>query len=76
MVAEDWITVKIPRLMALDIDAFLKLEIAKKNALFSRGDFVTGACAKILAQYEKEYGLFRNREGKGRSSVMKSPEGD
>ena len=75
MVAEDWITVKIPRLMALDIDKFIQTDAAKKNGVFSRGDFVVGACGKVLAQYEREYGLFRNRVAKG-NRVMRRPEGD
>jgi len=73
MVAEDWVTVKIPRLMALDIDAFIKSDLAKKNGVFSRGDLVVDACGKILAQAEKEYGLFRNRKGRGNSTSEPPP---
>ena len=73
--AEDWVTIKIPRLMALDIDKFKDTDVARKNGIFSRGDFVVGACAKILADYEKAYGLFRTRESKGKR-VMQTAAGD
>lgn len=61
MVAEDWTTVKIPRLMAESIDRFLELPIAKKNGMFSRADVITALVRKFLVEYENQYGIFVSR---------------
>lgn len=40
MADQDWTQVRIPMLMAQAIDQFMKTDIAKKNGVFSRTDFV------------------------------------
>ena len=46
------------------IDRFLETDIAKKNGVFSRPDFVTRVIATWFYQFEKEFGAFVPREVK------------
>jgi hypothetical protein len=62
MAKEDWITTKLPVLMADAIDKFLETDMAKKNGVFSRPDFVTRVVATWFSQFEKEFGIFVPRE--------------
>ena len=58
---EDWVTTKIPVLMAQAIDKFLETDIAKKNGVFSRPDFLTRVVQTWFSQFEKEFGIFMPR---------------
>ena len=58
MAKEDWITVKIPVLMANAIDKFVETDLAKKNGVFSRTDFITRVIAQWFSYFEKEFGIF------------------
>jgi hypothetical protein len=62
MADQDWVTVKIPALMAKSIDKFLETDAAKKNGIFSRADFMIRLAAKFLSDYEKEFGMFASRD--------------
>jgi hypothetical protein len=54
----DWIGYRIPKLMVQAIDKFLESDVAKKNGVFSRSDFITRVVAAWLANYEKDFQLF------------------
>ena len=58
---EDWVSCKIPVLMADAIDHFLKLDVAKKNGIFSRTDFITRVVALWFGSFEKDFGIFLPR---------------
>jgi hypothetical protein len=45
-------------LMAQAIDEFMKTDIAKKNGVFSRTDFVVRVVSGWFSQYEKEFDIF------------------
>jgi len=62
MVAEDWASCKIPLLMAQAIDEFVKTDIAKKNGVFSRSEFVTRVIASWFSKFEKDFGAFVPRD--------------
>lgn len=62
MVEQDYASCRIPVLMAQAIDKFLETNIAKKNGITSRNDFVTRVVAGWFARYEKDYDLFVPRE--------------
>jgi hypothetical protein len=62
MVKEDWVSCKIPVLMADAIDHFLDLPVAKKNGVFSRTDFMTRVLASWFSSFEKDFGIFVPRE--------------
>jgi hypothetical protein len=66
---EDWISTKLPVLMVDAIDAFLETDIAKKNGVFSRPDFLTRVVQTWFSQFEKEFGIFVPR------NVMKNLKG-
>lgn len=57
MAKEDWVTTKIPVLMVYAIDKFLETDIAKKNGVFSRPDFITRVLATWFSQFENEFGI-------------------
>jgi hypothetical protein len=40
------------------IDKFLETDIAKKNGVFSRPDFLARIVAQWFSRFEKEFGLF------------------
>ena len=44
------------------IDHFLDTDLAKKNGVFSRNDFITRVLAMWFSHFEKEFGLFVPRE--------------
>lgn len=44
------------------IDRFLQTEMAKKNAIMSRSDFLTAVLRKFFSYYEREYGTFVTRD--------------
>lgn len=50
--------------MAQAIDKMLELDIAKKNGVFSRTDFVTRVIASWFSQFEKDFGMFVPREAR------------
>jgi len=62
----DWITNGRSRLepgkdtgsMAKAIDNFLNTDLAKKNGIFSRTNFVVRLVSGWFSQYEKEFGIF------------------
>ena len=58
MAKEDWTTTKLPVLMMDAIDKFLDTDLAKKNGVFSRPDFVTRVIAEWFSRFEKEFGIF------------------
>jgi len=62
MAREDWITIKMPRLMIQALDEFLDTDLAKKNGIFSRADLMVRICSTWFSQFEKEFGLFVPRE--------------
>jgi cell wall assembly regulator SMI1 len=62
MAREDWISVKIPVLMAESIDRWLASDVAKKNGVFSRPDFLTRLIASYFIHFEKDFGIFVPRE--------------
>lgn len=62
MVAEDWASCKIPVLMAQAIDEFVKTDIAKKNGVFSRSDFITRVIVSWFSRFENDFGIFVPRD--------------
>lgn len=58
MADQDWTQVRIPMLMAQAIDQFMKTDIAKKNGVFSRTDFVVRVVSGWFSQFEKEFDIF------------------
>ena len=58
MVNEDYASCRIPVLMAQAIDKFLKSDIAKKNGIVSRNDFVTRVIAAWFSRFEKDFDVF------------------
>jgi hypothetical protein len=58
MAGEDWVSTKLPVLMVQAIDQFLDTDIAKKNGVFSRPDFLTRVVSMWFSDHEKEFGLF------------------
>ena len=62
MAKEDWATTKIPVLLMEAIDRFINTDIAKKNGIFSRPDFVTALLVGWFSQFEKEFGIFLPRD--------------
>lgn len=62
MVAIDWASCKIPVLMAQAIDEFVKTDLAKKNGVFSRSDFIIRLVAGWFSRYEKDFGIFVPRD--------------
>jgi hypothetical protein len=62
MAKVDWVSCKIHVKMAEAIDRFIETDIAKKNAIMSRSDFLTAVLRKFFANYEKEYGIFVTRD--------------
>lgn len=62
MAKEDWISTKLPVLMVEAIDKFLETDIAKKNGVFSRPDFLARIVAQWFSRFEKEFGLFVPRD--------------
>lgn len=47
--------------MAEAIDRFLDKDIAKKNGIFSRTDFLSAVLRMWFSQYEKDFGIFVSR---------------
>jgi hypothetical protein len=62
MAKEDWVSCKIPVLMAQAIDRIVDLDMAKKNGVFSRSDFLTRVIAYWFSSFEKDFGMFVPRE--------------
>lgn len=62
MVDTDWGSVRVPILMAEVIDRWLELDIAKKNGIFSRTDFVTHIVREWFIGFEKDFGIFLPKE--------------
>lgn len=62
MAKEDWVSIKIPVLMAYAIDKFIDTELSKKNGVFSRPDFITRVIAQWFSIFEKEFGIFVPRD--------------
>lgn len=62
MVSEDWTSVRLPYLMAQAIDQFIKTDIAKKNGVFSRSDFITRVVSAWFSRFEKDFGIFVPRD--------------
>jgi hypothetical protein len=58
MARKDWITVKLPKEMVEAIDRFVTTDIAHKNGIFSRGDFLTRVYSSFLANYERDFTIF------------------
>jgi hypothetical protein len=58
MVASDWRTVKIPVGMLESIDKFVESDVAKKNGIFSRSDFLTRLIAGWFSNFESDFDLF------------------
>lgn len=58
----DGVTIKIPFLIAKDLDRWLETEVAKKNGIKSKTDLIVRLLVDFMADYEKEYGLFASRE--------------
>jgi hypothetical protein len=54
----DWITVKLPKEMVAAIDRFVITDIAHKNGIFSRTDFLTRVYSSFLANYERDFTIF------------------
>ena len=50
--------IRITLLMARAIDQFLETEIAQKNGVTSRNDFVMRVISGWFSQYEKDFGIF------------------
>ena len=64
---EDWVTVKLPRLMMKRVDDFVKTETARKNGVFSRSNLLTRILAAWLSNYDREFDLFKSNLKKERS---------
>jgi len=62
MTKEDWASIRIPLLMAQAIDRWIDSDIAKKNGVFSRSDFITRIVATWFVGFEKDFGIFVPRE--------------
>lgn len=62
MVENEWLTIRIPILMAQAIDKWLTLDIAKKNGIISRTDFATRVIGEWFIDFEKDFGIFVPRE--------------
>lgn len=62
MADEDWRTFKLPTLMAQAVEEFLKTDVAKKNGIKSKSDFMVRLVQGFFANYEKEFGLFVPRK--------------
>jgi hypothetical protein len=62
MVENEWLTIRIPILMAQAIDKWLTLDIAKKNGVISRTDFATRVIGQWFAEFEQDFGIFVPRE--------------
>lgn len=59
---EDWMTIRLPYLLVEAVDKFVETDLAKKNGIFSRSDFVTRVLVQWFSQYEKEFDMFVGRE--------------
>jgi hypothetical protein len=55
---QNWSGVRIPNKLCDSIDEFLKTDIAKKQGLFSRSDFIVRIAISWFAQYDRDYRLF------------------
>ena len=64
MTKEDWVSCKVPVLMADAIDAFLKTDIAKKNGIFSRTDFLSAVIRKWFAEHDDILELGKKKDFK------------
>jgi hypothetical protein len=62
MAKEDWVSCKIPVKMVEAIDRVLDSNIAKKNGVFSRTDFLTAVIRMWFSRYEKDFGIFVTRD--------------
>ena len=58
MAKEDWVSCKIPVLMAESVDKFLQSDLAKKNGIFSRTDFLSAVVRMWFYLHEKDFRMF------------------
>jgi hypothetical protein len=58
MARKDWVTVKLPKEMVVAIDRFVTTDIAHRNGIFSRTDFLTRVYSNFLASYERDFAIF------------------
>jgi hypothetical protein len=59
---ENWISCKIPVSLMRSIDEFLKTDVAKRNNVFSRTDFISRVSALWFSIYEKDLKLFMENQ--------------
>lgn len=58
MAKKDWVSCKVSAGMAKSIDEFLEMDVAKKNGIFSRTDFLMAILRLWFSHYEKDFDFF------------------